>query len=85
MGEFDIKLCMDNGERLARIEAIVSRLEARKPCNDCQNIGHILTMRQNLRIINWFAIVAGGAGLVKFAHWILAAALSHGGPFTPLG
>jgi hypothetical protein len=85
MVDFDIKLCMDNGERLARIEAIVSRIENRKPCMDCQNVGSIITMKQNLKIINWFAIVLGGAGLVQLSRWILNMVASHGDKIPPLG
>ena len=79
MAEFDIRLCMENGERLARIETMVSRIDNRKPCEDCKNVGAFVGMKQNLRIINWFAATAGAGGIGLAVKWIA----SHWGDGSP--
>jgi hypothetical protein len=75
MSEFNIKLCMENGERLARIETLLKEMHDKKPCSDCKNEERLsegetnfARMKQNLRIINWIGTIAGGSVILKIVH-----------------
>jgi len=65
MSDFDIKLCLANGERLARLEAgqvyQTSLIEGMSKCENCQNAADLAKMKFNMRLINWLGSVVGGA------------------------
>lgn len=75
---------MANGERLARIETILARLEQRRPCEDCQNVGSIIKMKHNLRIINWVGTILSSAALIEAARRLFHLIVDHGGGTPPL-
>jgi hypothetical protein len=62
---------VNTGERLARIETMLANIANRKPCEDCQNVGTIANMKQNLRIINWVGGAITIGALAQVGKWIL--------------
>ena len=86
MGTIDTQWFIDNGERLARIEALLSSVngerlakietllssvEGRKPCYACQNVGTLAKMKQNLLVVNWIGATFVGGALIAGAKWVI--------------
>jgi hypothetical protein len=69
-GDFDIKLCMVNGERLARIEEAqkhqTALLEGLSKCENCKNLPTLTRLKQNVTAMNWLAGVSFVAALGGF-------------------
>lgn len=61
---------IETGERIAKIETILVRMEARKPCEDCKNVVPLANIKLNLRIINWVGSVLTASALYKLGQWL---------------
>lgn len=59
-GDFDIRLCMENGERLARIEESLAYIKESlaNPCDRCQNKDELTRQAAELRHAKWTARIA---------------------------
>jgi hypothetical protein len=67
----DPKWYIETGERLARIEALLTSHTLQNPCDSCENIGSIIRMRQNLRLINWVGGLITAGALYKVGQWLV--------------